>query len=329
MKKSIIALAVAGAMTAPMVAQADATLYGSFRIGLTQVKDADLDVEDLSSRIGMKGDIDLGLQDTKGLFHWEANVSTADSNQYGDGQMFGQRLAYIGAKGDWGQATIGRQYHPHYLLVNAPLGVFNPASGSYGERFYLGNTNHKRVDNTLVYGSPKLSGFQFFVAAVVAGSGDDADEDVDGYNVAAKYSVNGLTLAGSVATTEADSGDESDVWGVSAKYKLNALELMVRYEDREDDVNTSYFDDLGFDLTDVDQDVWEAGVRYTVGTTSFYGRFSDYELSSNEAETDLQQWGIGVTHKMGRGRVFLEHVNNDSEDVLATDRTVAGYRVDF
>ena len=34
MKKSLIALAVAGAMTAPMIAQADATLYGSFRIGL-------------------------------------------------------------------------------------------------------------------------------------------------------------------------------------------------------------------------------------------------------------------------------------------------------
>ncbi len=329
MKKSIIALAVAGALTVPMVAQADATLYGSFRIGVTAVKDADADVSDLSSRVGIKGDVDLGLEDTKGLFHWEANINTADSDTYG--QMFGKRLGYAGAKGDWGMAAIGRQYHPHYLLINAPLGIFNPGSGGYGERFFLGNTNHKRVDNTLTYASPNLSGFQFFVAAVVDGSGDDADEDLDGYNVAAKYSVNGLTLAGSVATTEADNGDESDVWGVSAKYKLNALELMVRYEDREDDVNDSYddADALGIDLTDVDQDVWEAGVRYTVGTTSFYGRFSDYELSANEGDIDLQQWGIGVQHKMGHGMVFLEHVNNDSEDLLETDRTVAGYRVDF
>ncbi|MDF2181975.1 porin [Neptuniibacter sp. CAU 1671] len=323
MKKSIIALAVAGAMTAPMVAQADATLYGSFRIGVTAVKDADADVSDLSSRVGIKGDVDLGLEDTKGLFHWEANINTADSDTYG--QMFGKRLGYAGAKGDWGMAAIGRQYHPHYLLINAPLGIFNPGSGSYGERFFLGNSNHKRVDNTLTYASPNLSGFQFFVAAVVDGSGDDADEDLDGHNVAAKYSVNGLTLAASIATTEADSGDESDVWGVSVKYKINALEMMARYEDREDD--SLSFD--GMTLADADQDVWEAGVRYTVGTTSFYGRFSDYELSSDLVDGDLQQWGIGVQHKMGHGMVFLEHVNNDSEDVLATDRTVAGYRVDF
>ena len=31
MKKSLIALAVAGALTAPVIAQADATLYGSLR----------------------------------------------------------------------------------------------------------------------------------------------------------------------------------------------------------------------------------------------------------------------------------------------------------
>ena len=39
MKKSIIALAVAGAMTAPMVAQADATLFGEIRYDITKEKD--------------------------------------------------------------------------------------------------------------------------------------------------------------------------------------------------------------------------------------------------------------------------------------------------
>src|SRR5690554_386363 len=78
MKKSLIALAVAGAMTAPMVAQADATLYGSFRAGLAFQDDKSADLRDESSRIGIKGTVDLGLENTKGLFHWEANVSTTD-----------------------------------------------------------------------------------------------------------------------------------------------------------------------------------------------------------------------------------------------------------
>ncbi len=42
MKKSIIALAVAGAMTAPMVAQADATLFGQIRYDITKEDSTDV-----------------------------------------------------------------------------------------------------------------------------------------------------------------------------------------------------------------------------------------------------------------------------------------------
>ncbi|WP_415897896.1 porin [Neptuniibacter sp. QD57_21] len=333
MKKSLIALAVAGAMTAPMIAQADATLYGSFRIGVESVEDADLNVEDQSSRIGIKGDIDLGLEGTKGLFHWEANVSTADSNEYGGGQMFGQRLGYIGAKGDWGQVLIGRQYHPHYLLISAPTNLFNPGSGNWGERFNLGNDQHKRVDNTIAYYTPKMNGFQAIAGFVLQSDGSDSDvdgaldDDVDGYNVAGTYSANNVTVSASYGHVEASDTVEVDTWGLSAKYKLDALELMLKYEDQETEIGTA---------NDQEEDVWELGARYTMGATSVYARYADYDTENNfelvdgqVVDADYQQWGIGVTQKLGKGRVFLEHVKNDSDDVVAGDRTTAGYRVDF
>ena len=96
MKKSLIALAVAGAMTAPMIAQADATLYGRISVELLDTDGQDLNLGDeIGGRIGIKGDVDLGLEGTKGLFHQEWSSKTT-------GGLGGERLSYIGAKGGWG-----------------------------------------------------------------------------------------------------------------------------------------------------------------------------------------------------------------------------------
>ena len=344
MKKSLIALAVAGAMTAPMIAQADATLYGSFRVGVESVSDnasieeeKDLDMVDQSSRIGIKGDVDLGLDGTKGLFHWEANINSADSNS----DILKERLSYIGAQGDWGKALIGRQYHPHYLLINGPTNIFNPGSSDFGERFNLvKRTNvgvdHKRVDNTIAYYSPKMNGFQVIAGAVIAADEvDDADglaadndnsldDSVDGYNIAAVYAANNMTVAASYATADnstvaANEDKEQDVWGLSATYKLDNLKLALSYEDLQ-------IDDAEGDKSE-DQQAITLAATYTMGATSIYGRYADFD-NDIAGEEDLSQWGIGVQQKLGKGRVFLEHVNNDSDDT-AGDRTTAGYRVDF
>eukprot|EP00764_Aduncisulcus_paluster_P010864 gnl/Carplike_NY0171/391_a539_2012.p1 GENE.gnl/Carplike_NY0171/391_a539_2012~~gnl/Carplike_NY0171/391_a539_2012.p1 ORF type:complete len:357 (-),score=75.45 gnl/Carplike_NY0171/391_a539_2012:101-1171(-) len=354
MKKSLIALAVAGALTAPMIAQADATLYGSFRMGVADTSnngtpgsktDGDLDVVDTSSRMGIKGDVDLGLDGTKGFFQWEAQVyGTDDADQ---GQSLGNRLMLIGAKGDWGTAQIGKMYHPHYLLIEAPTNVFNPGSSDYGERFNLGNTFHKRQQNTVAYISPSMNGLTFIAGAVIMGDSDDNDssfdDGVDGYNIAATYNgVQNLTLSASYG--DVDAGDVStaavigvvagvpavttaastktdfskDVTGLSAKYTMDALELMAKYEESETDFNGA---------NQLDENVWELAARYTTANgTAVYGRYADYE--EKNASTDLEQWGLGVSQKLGNGLVYLEHVNNDSDDD-AGDRTVAGYRLDF
>jgi predicted porin len=351
MKKSLIALAVAGAMTAPMIAQADATLYGSFRMGVAQDSntgvagsktDGDLDVIDTSSRMGIKGDVDLGLNGTKGFFQWEAQVYGADDAD--QGQSLGNRLMLIGAKGDWGTAQIGKMYHPHYLLIEAPTNVFHPGSSNYGERFNLGNDFHKRQQNTVAYISPSMNGLTFIGGLVLLGDSDDndgaTDDTVDGYNLAATYAgVDNLTVSASYGSVESDSYTvtkvagvslsdlslpniaatdfEKDVWGLSAKYTMDALELMAKYEESETDFNGA---------NQIDENVWELAARYTMGATAVYGRYADYE--EDNTSSDLEQWGLGVSQKMGNGIVYLEHVNNDSDDYHG-DRTVAGYRLDF
>lgn len=330
MKKSLIALAVAGAMTAPMIAQADATLYGSFRIGLQKVDNGDTGVDDQSSRVGIKGDVDLGLDGTKGIFHWEAQANNAQGVD--QSRALSTRLQYIGAQGDWGKALIGKQYHPHYLLISGPTNIFNPGDGGYGERFNLGNsalgkTGHfmKRTESTIAYYSPKMNGFQVIGGVVMATDNDDnnnsVDETADAINIAGTYSANGVTVSASYGTIETANTPgaemQTDVWGLAGKYQLDALELMAKYEDKETETGST---------ENSDERVWELAARYTMGATSVYGRYADYE--DKVGNTDLEQWGLGVQQKLGKGRVFAEYIDNDSDDTNE-DRAVLGYRVDF
>jgi len=276
MKKSLIALAVAGALTAPMVAQADATLYGSMRLAVQSADDTALNIKDESSRIGIKGDIDLGLDGTKGLFQWEANISTSDPYPSSVGSaVFSKRLALIGATGDWGTALIGKQYHPHYLLINAPTLVINTA------------------DNT---------------------------DDVDGYNIAAKYSANGLTLAASIAEVDKVSGattSDNETWGLSAVYKMDALTVAARYEDKE------YGDGK-------EADAAEVAVVYGLGDgLNLKARYSKLDHNT-KGEGD--QWAAEVEQILGQGRVYANYYafDNDAEaNHAGVDALTVGYRVDF
>ena len=348
MKKSLIALAVAGAMTAPMVAQADATLYGSFRMGLVGADGADMDLRDESSRIGIKGDVDLGMENTKGLFQWEANVATTDNN----GDMFKARLALMGLTGNWGTALVGRQYHPHYTMVNSHTNIFQSASSDTGEALALGNQWHKRTDNTLAYASPVMGGFQVVGGAVIAGTGDDSDnnfdEDVDGYNIGAQFTgVEGLRVSASygnvdtpvtgakVGSAAGVTGDyESEIWGLGATYQIADLTLAAKYEEREDTV--------GADSEEFT--VWELAAKYQIAATALKARYGNIESEGdkvlNGTNTDGDQWMIEVEQKLGsRGYAWVSYTDFDEEaagivsdlhgKTIAEDLWMIGYRLDF
>ena len=343
MKKSLIALAVAGALTAPMVAQADATLYGSFRMGLIGADGADLDLRDESTRIGIKGDVDLGLENTKGLFQWEANVSTTDSEAYGE--MFNERLALMGLTGNWGTALVGRQYHPYYTMVNSHTNIFQGADKDFGEAFALGNANHKRADSTLAYASPVMGGFQAVAGVVIASDGDDNDgsfdDDVDGYNIGAQYTgVEGLRLSASYGDVDAGDAYESEIWGLGATYSIDALTVAAKYEEREDAYLAG--------TADVEWTVWELAAQYQIGATALKARYGNIEADADvlgvTGSEDGDQWGVEVEHKLGnRGYVWVGYTDFDEEaaalaalqqNIAATapiteDLWMIGYRLDF
>ena len=326
MKKSLIALAVASALTAPMVAQADATLYGSMRVLVADVDGQDLDVQDGTSRIGIKGDVDLGIDGVKGIYNFEtrlradtgefagASGSTVDNTGTATGDTFANgnaRLANIGVTGDFGTALAGRMYTPHWLWTSA-VGdaMFNDAVIGVVNEFAL------RQPNTLAYISPNMSGFQAAVAVVMNG-GTNGDADLT--NVAVKYAANGLHLAASLVTIDQVAPlQDQDQYGLAASYTMDAVKVFARYQEEESAT-----------VGAADTETAQLGATYTMGATSFTGRYTNTETGT----VDADQVALSVQQMLGsQGRVFLEYADVDtgfSGLQGNNDRLSVGYRLDF
>jgi predicted porin len=167
MKKSVLVLAVLGAFTNAASAQSTSsvTVYGVVDAGLVVEKGSSAgSFNKLSSgvasgsRLGFKGTEDLG-GGLSASFVLE-NGFQADTGALGQsGALFG-RQAFVGLGGSsFGTVTLGRQYTPHYLAVNFadPFGT-----GLAGDAVnILPNTGDasSRMNNTIKYATPDLSGF--------------------------------------------------------------------------------------------------------------------------------------------------------------------------
>ena len=262
MKKSLIALAVAGAMTVPAIASADATLYGWMTMAVDAVKDEKLHVNtdgNSPSRIGLKGTADTGIDGLTALYHYEFAV-----NQSNGASALNTRLANVGLTGDWGTVLAGTQWAPHYSWATATTDVMLSSVVS---------TTHStdavyRVSNSMAYVSPEMSGLQ--LAGAFAANCAFGDENADWYHVAAKYSNGGFygalsyidfqsnaylpadavtalalsynfgaaTVAGVYSNLDVDGGNDLKTWDLADTYAVtDETTLKAAYADFDNDAN--------------------------------------------------------------------------------------------
>ena len=175
--------------------------YGSLRVQYANNesggKNNDSEVEAEGSRLGVRGDIDLG----GGLgafygFEWNlggpANGDRADA---ANGTGLNTRQHHVGLKGDWGSIWLGA-----FDSVIVRFGGFSTTdildqySGNF-EPIY-------RASNAVAYVSPDLNGFNFGLEVAaqdgtkkISGDADDGN-DFDKIGIGASYSIQGLTFSG-------------------------------------------------------------------------------------------------------------------------------------
>ena len=213
MQKKVMALAVAGALSAPVAAFAQASnvqIYGRLNAGLDNYQATGstagsasdfkgrMRVFDQGSRFGVRGTEDLG-GGLKAIFQIESGVNvdsgtttTQSGSANASAGTFASRDSYVGLEGGFGRIAMGRQ------AVWYGNGVIEQTTSNYvniGVPLFSGDTSRingpvKRQSNIIAYTTPTFGGFNatgFYAPnseAAVAG----AETNAKIYGFTARYS---------------------------------------------------------------------------------------------------------------------------------------------
>ncbi|WP_170167385.1 porin [Amphritea balenae] len=240
MKKSIIALAVAGALTAPMVAQADAVLSGAVAVdyinkelanndkGFFQIDDAIIDLSASSEAEGLTSGAQIQYEVGSG----------ATSLTYAN--------AYL--SGDFGTAIAGKIANPINDVTGDSLGTSDSEEAGAGSGADL-------VSDEIIaaaYMTPDMGGFSAY-AGVIANADGAADENTaDAWLAGVKFAMAGVKAHLGYANEKGTGGDDdSTVIGLKLGYAIDALSLTgvyTKYEDDGDKFDTTLGLAAGYDL---------------------------------------------------------------------------------
>lgn len=315
MKKKILIGAVAAAMATPMVASAEAIIYGKLHLSLDNVnyengtdgycKEPGLkgwDVCSRASRLGFKGSEDLG-SGLKAIWKLEFGVQMADgdNNAVSEGNPVSSgRDMYVGLAGDWGTALIGRHDTPH-KMATARQDVFSDTLADYN---FTANLVDIRADNAIAYISPNWGGFTLAGAIVASGTATtglgnntNADSLTEAWSIAAMYS-NGPFFAAlsyeewgdemlmSQATSDGPSAlqpDSLSQWKVGLGYKVDMFEANLIYEDQEDR-----------------QNIWHLNGKFNFGNNAVKASYSNLDGDTRAGDADGDAWAIGLDHNFSK-----------------------------
>ena len=213
MKKNILAVAIAGAMVAPLAANAAApTLYGQMNIAVDSVSENGNAVVNRNSRLGLKGSEDLG-NGLKAVYQFE---TTLNANGSGNG-FGGQRNTFVGVAGGFGTVFAGRHDTPlrmiqpsdrfndsAYLGNNTGrFGGLNVDAGTGDESFKANISGEDRLDNMVAYISPKFNDFQVIIGGVSTTSSGKNDQAIgNAYSASLAYGSKRSGLFAAVGLTQ-------------------------------------------------------------------------------------------------------------------------------
>ena len=259
MKKTLLAAALLAGFAGAASAQSSVTLYGIVDGGLRyqQVSRNNLDGtnnvglaygQQSGNRFGMRGVESLG-NGNNAIFMLESGFDLGNGTSQQGGRLFG-RQAWMGVENTaWGQVRLGRMLN---LTTDYLVNVVDPFGAGFGQlnmghAFTSGNT--VRMDNTLMYKTPTMSGFQAGVGYSFA-TGLTSNGGTTGYGfatsnnsreltVGARYANGPVYVAASfekayAATTSAANGQSVGNWNVAGSYDFKVVKLAAGYGQTRD-----------------------------------------------------------------------------------------------
>ncbi|RJF92179.1 porin [Noviherbaspirillum saxi] len=287
MKKTLLALAVLGAISGSAAAQTNVTVYGLMDLGYVRESGSPAvgSVNKLTSgiangsRVGFRGTEDLG-GGLSALFTIESGFQ-ADTGVMGQGGLLFGRQAFVGLQGGFGSVKLGRQYTP----IDVTLGAIDPfGNGLTAKTVNLFARGYvSRFDNGILYTTPKFGGFQ---ADLGYGFGE-----VAGNNSAGRY------LGGSVS------------------YAAGPINVRLAYQDTNTRPTAAGVTPAV--LAGSDQNL-VLGATYNFGVATLHAAYGRTEADRGVTTTaEFDDAMIGVTVPVGAGRFLANYVRRN--DDLATN----------
>ena len=295
MQKKLIALAVAGLVSAPVFAQSNVTIYGVADAYMGFGSHGDNDMAAVNSgglsgsRLGFRGTEDLG-NGLKAVFTFEQGYKVDDGTGLGDNS----RQSFVGLAGAFGAVTLGRQYAPGYdfqydALQSSP-GLSPQSLLSRGVGSTIVAHNGARWNNSVAYNG-MFSGLK--VRAI--------------YSMAAGEDTRTTSLA---AGNWADPSDD-DAMGLGLEYANGPLKVGAVYQMLQTASNAAAADD---------QTEWLLGGSYNFGVATLALSYQDAESLGKVKNQDAKLWQVGVLVPVGAaGNVHLAYGEVKADNVIGFD----------
>jgi predicted porin len=303
MKKKLLAVAIAGALALPFVAQAETQIVGRMHLSVdyldadnpTVDEDSALNVLSNSSWILFRGSEDLG----NGLRAvWQIdNGFRADSG----GGDWANRNTFAGLAGAFGEVRVGRHDHP-LKAIGRRTDLFGDQVGD--SRNLLDDiTGGGRLNNSVLYVSPDVGGIQGSLqySTNVTGAAT-LDDDTDAWSANLTWSQGPIWVGAGYLQLNNPADGERDPrsWRLGARVSWDAFVFTALYNRERPAVG------------DDDVDVWGLGAAYTMGNNTLKAQW--YQRDDDAANSDADMWAIGVDHRLSkRTSVYAAYAQTDND----------------
>jgi general bacterial porin, GBP family len=301
MKKSLISIAILGAMSSAAYAQSNVTIYGIVDAGivserggkagsLTKVTSG----VGSASRLGFKGTEDLG-GGLSALFVLESGIK-ADTGESDVAGSIANRQSFVGLKSNtMGSLTLGRQYTPYYNTLAQVADPFAAGLAGSAKNLFPAAGNNVRVSNAIVYGSPAVNGFSGDVSYAV---GEQAADNSAQRQIGASFGYSNGPLNARVAYNSRNN----DTVGASKDMGHNAL-LAVNYDFTVAKAFFAYGKNKGATgslAATADSSDLLIGATAPVGPAGTLMASFIRKNDKNLANQDADQWAIGYSHALSK-----------------------------
>lgn len=325
MQKKLIALAVAGLVSAPAFAQSNVTIYGVADAYMGFGSHGDNDMAAVNSgglsgsRLGFRGTEDLG-NGLKAVFTLEQGFNIDTGTEATDGTAF-QRQAFVGVAGGFGAVTLGRQYAPGYdfqydAFASSPILSAQSILSGADDAITIDAGTGSRWNNSIAYNG-SFSGLK--VRAIYAMGDQEDTYGVDDEKIAA-IKRDAVTGEYGLAGKRMDPSDD-DRFGLGLEYANGPLKVGAVYHFLKDAYNVTGSDD---------QQEWLVGGSYNFGVLTLAASYQEVDAIAFDKAEEANLWQVGVVVPVGAaGNVHLGYGEMQFEESGEPDLKAKSYSIAY